>query len=119
MYSQDIGVVAKEEGYPTCGAKIAVILFPLVKRPLTHPSPCPPFIHLFRKSIHSFIYVKNVKYMVCFNDSGAKENSSDKIDLPPWGLCFHRVERQQTKPIVCELVLNVMKKNKAEEGNKE
>lgn len=48
-----------------------------------------------------------------------EKNSSDKIDLPPWGLCFQRGERQQTKPVVCELVLNVMKKNKAGEGSQE
>lgn len=32
---------------------------------------------------------------------------------------FSKGRKKQTKPIVCELVLNVMEKNKAEEGSQE
>lgn len=99
------------EVHPTCGAKITELICNGKK---DSDSLFPPSLHLF-----IYLCTNIIKHIVCANDySGARGKSSDKIDLSPWSLCFKRGKRQQTKPTVCELVLNVTKENEAEKGSK-
>ena len=60
------------------------------------------------------------KLIVCAHDcSGETENSSDKRDLSPLGLCFLIGGETTNKSPVYKLVLNARKKNKAEKGCRE